>query len=137
MKTQEEILKRIDEVAKYDTFGWQRNDLVDFLNFENAKPFLKDDITAEKWEEVKEKRSPKEIMCDYMGFAWEKANDKRGISACRSLEHYKSWLWLDGDEEIWPTLDDYEYYGKPHLITICEYLGLDPSNWDDGVRENS
>ena len=31
---------------------------------------------------------------------------------------------------------DYEYYGKPQLIEICKYLGVDHLQYDDGVREN-
>ncbi len=133
MRTQQEILARIEEVKEDDFFGFQRTELIEFLNYENAKPFLKDGVTSEKWEYLTDARAQ---MVEYMDFAWEKANDKRGISAGRTMEHYKSWLWLDGDETLWKTLDNYEYYGKPQLIEICQYLGLDAAQWDDGVREN-
>lgn len=76
-------------------------------------------------------------MIEYMPFAWEKANNCRGLSAGRSLAHYTAWLWLDGDNEIWPTLEDYEYYGKDKLVEICNYLGIDSKQWDDGIRKNS
>lgn len=134
MRTQQEILSRMKEVEKDDFFGYQRSDLLSYLDFENAKPFLKDEVTAEQWQ--KESRSPKEVMIDYLSFAWEKANDKRGLSASRSMDHYTSWLWLDGDEELHKTLSNYEYYGKPQLIEICKYLGVDHLQYDDGVREN-
>jgi len=64
-------------------------------------------------------------MVDYMEFAWEKANDERGMSAYRSMAHYTSWLWLDGDEYLWKTLEGYTDYGRPQLIEICKYLGID------------
>ena len=133
-KTQQEILNRMKEVEKDDFFGHQRRDLLSYLDFENAKPFLKEGVTASDWEI--ESRTPKEVMVDYMPFAWEKANDKRVRSASRSMEHYMTWLWLDGDETLYKTLDDYEFYGKPQLIEICKYLGVDHLQWDDGIREN-
>ena len=134
MRTQEEIVKRIEEIRIDDMFGFQISELIAHLDYENAKPYLKDGITEDQWE--KENRSPKDIMIDYMPFAWEKANDKRGISAGRSIAHYISWLWLDGDEVLHKEIDDYEYYGKPQLIAICKYLGIDHKQYDDGVREN-
>lgn len=134
-RTQEEILKRIDEVKENDAFGYQTTDLLEYLEFESAKKFLTPDVTKDEWKQ--QENTPREVMIDYMDFAWQKANDKRGLSASRSMEHYTSWLWLDGDEELYKTLENYEFYGKPQLVKICEYLGLDPSKYDDGVRENN
>lgn len=137
MRTQEEIVQRIKDIEDDDLFGFQTGDLIEYLDYEYAKPFLKDEITEEKWKSIRKlAETPKEQMINYMEFAWQKANDKRGLSAGRTMEHYTAWLWLDGDDEIWPTLDKYEFYGKLHLIRICHYLGLDPTKWDDGVREN-
>ncbi len=135
MRTQKEILSRIKAIQdnNSDLFGTELNDLICALEFENAKPFLKKGTKDKDWQQTAD---VKKEMIEYMSFAWEKANDKRGLSAMRSLAHYKAWLFLDGDDEIWPTLDKYEHYGKEHLITICGYLGLDPNLWDDGVREN-
>jgi hypothetical protein len=134
-RTQEEILKRIDEVKENDAFGYQTTDLLEYLEFESAKKFLTPDVTKDEWKQ--QENTPREVMIDYMDFAWQKANDKRGLSASRSMEHYTSWLWLDGDEELYQTLANYEFYGKPQLVKICEYLGLDPNKYDDGVRENN
>ena len=134
MRTQKEILNRIKIVEKDDFLGFQRSDLISYLDYENARPFLKDEISAEQWK--KEDKTPKEIMINYLPFAWEKANNKRGISASRSMDHYTSWLWLDGDENLHKTLSDYEYYGKPQLIEVCKYLGIDYLQYDDGIREN-
>lgn len=53
------------------------------------------------------------------------------------MRHYHNWLWLLGEDELANSLLDYEHYGKPHLVKICEYLGLDSSQWDDGLRVNS
>lgn len=133
-RTQDEILNRILEVQDKDVLGFQRVDLIVYLDFDHAKQFLKEDAKKEEWKQ--EVRSPKEKMIDYMPFAWEKANNCRGISAARSISHYQAWLWLDGNEELAEKIEDYEFYGKPQLVMICEYLGLDHSRWDDGIRTN-
>ncbi len=127
IKTQQQIVNRINAIKKDDFFGWQTGDLIGYLDFEHAKPFLKDDATAEQWEDAREKRSPKERIDDYMEFAWDKANNCRGISAGRSLEHMKAWVWLDGGNDLLDILSqDYDHYGKPHLVAICEHYGI---NW--------
>jgi hypothetical protein len=117
-------------------FGFQRNDMLEHLDFDHAKQFLKDRSTEAEWEKARAKKTPKEFMIEYMEFAWDKANEKRGLSAMRSMEHYRAWLWLDGDDVIWPELRAYTFYGKPHLIRICHYLSIDPTQFDDGIREN-
>ncbi len=90
----------------------------------------------DEWEPSSDESIRKEAV-DYMEFAWDKANNFRGLSAGRSMDHFTSWLWLLGDNEIWSSLQQYEYYGKDNLRRICEFLGLDADQWDDGVRLNS
>ena len=134
MRTQDEIVARVDSIIKSDFGMFESGPLIDYLDYDHAKKYLKDDVGEDDYKQ--EQRTPKEVMIDYMPFAWRKANDQRGISAWRSLAHYKAWLWLDGDEDLWPTLDDYNFYGKPQLIEICKYLGIDHEEWDDGIRTN-
>lgn len=136
MRTQEEILARIEEVASRDWLGTQRESLIGVLTFANAKQFLKPEVTNDQWELNNDDAVRKEAI-EYMEFAWDKANNCRGISAGRSLDHYTAWLWLLGDDDLWPTLEDYEHYGKPQLRKICEYFGLDADQWDDDIRVNS
>lgn len=137
MRTQQEIVEKINSLSDY-IFDFERQDLLVRLDYENAKPFLKPETTQEIWDKARSKILPvREQMIDYMPFAWEKANDKRGISAYRSICHYSAWLWLEGNDSLSEEIGDYEFYGKPQLIKICEYLGLDPNQWDDGIRENS
>lgn len=139
MRTQEEIVERVRLRKPQDFFGFEITDLISYLDFEHGKQFLKEDskMTAEEWEKSRETRPPKEVMSEYMPFAWEKANNYRGLSSARSISHYQAWLWLDGNEELANSIEDYQYYGKPQLVEICNYLGLDPNQWDDGVRRNS
>ena len=140
MRTQEEIVEKTKSI-KDDFWGWQTMDLLSYLDFEHAKEFLKDGVTKEEFSEPLEMSKEAILQCmeDYMEFAWEKANNCRGISAARSMDHYSIWVWLLGDEYVdkFGDLTDYEYYGKDNLVKICEEFGWDHSKWDDGIRTNS
>lgn len=144
-RTQEEIIERIQWLAEEqfrDFFGAACGDLVEFLTYENAKPFLRADVTEESWSDVYKAATLENIklaVADYMPFAWRKANNCRGLSAQRSIDHMKAWLWLTGDDKALDVLEavQYEHYGKEKLIFVAEYFGLDWSGWDDGVRTNT
>jgi hypothetical protein len=135
MRTQDEILERIRERKDEDMLGFEWHEYVAYLDFDHAKEFLKDTATAEDRNQA-DINGLRQVMIEYMPFAWDKANNCRGISAGRSLAHYVAWLWLAGDDELLGALDDYEFYGKDELVRICEHLGLDADTWDDGVRTN-
>jgi len=139
MKTQQQIKERIaflDQNAR-DFFGFQRGDLLEFLDFSDAQPYLKEGVTEAEWSTIQQRLSQDNIVrliSDYMPFAWEKANNCRGLSAMRSLEHMKTWLWLNDEEDLLPKLENYTHYGKPQLRMICEYYAipwrsLDNGNW--------
>lgn len=146
MRTQKEIVDRIKlyqvDVAK-DFLGAIREDLVDFLDFEHARAYLVETATAETWKQTPVTR---EAILDkikgYMSFAWEKADDERGISANRSLHHMQAWLWMLGEEAASEhLLDDYRSYGKPALRAVCDRFGIlrtdassdvHPLPWRDG-----
>lgn len=128
MRTQEEILQRIPTITiANDIFGVEKVDLISALNYENAKPFL-NNTDEDEWEPITDF---KKEMKDYMDFALDKAINERGLSAYRSLSHYRAWLWLDGDEEIWPNILDYTGYGMNKLLKICKYLEIDPDDCID------
>lgn len=130
-RTQQEIIERIASASKEgDMFGWETTDLIYFLTFENAGPHLKEGTTPEEWANVQQS-DPEDRIRDYMPFAWKKANDRRGISAARSLCHMAAWLWLDGKDELAGRLHEYTHYGKPHLVAICEMYGIDWCALDD------
>ena len=134
-RTDDEILARIDFIKSRDSSGFESRDLVTCLDFQTAKREF--DVNAEEsaWEVVS--REPVDViarMRDYMPFAWDKANNRRGLSAGRSMSHYSAWTWLAGDNL--GNLLDYEFYGKDKLVLICNHYGWDSSKWDDGVRTN-
>jgi len=129
MKSLEEVKKFLESdwnnVFPSDgNFGWIRESVTDFYPVA-YKPEYKS-----KCPELTKENVIKS-MKDYMSFAWEKANDKRGISANRSIDHFKGWLWLLGDEEGIEYLKaNYVPYGKPGLAYICKKYGC--KNEDNG-----
>lgn len=134
-RTQEEILKRIDEIKDEDFFGFQSEDLLAFLTYENVKPWLKEGVKEDEWKQLTD---PVDRIKDYIPFAWEKANNCRGLSAGRSIEHMKAWVWLDGNADLLKQLEqDYQYYGKPHLVKVCEVYGIDWKALDNNYWVNA
>lgn len=143
MRTPEEIVERVDllqETPEADFFGAQRNDMIGFLPFEHARKYLKEGTTKEQWDKNRKEPTAENVKAEieeYMPFAWMKANDMRGLSANRSIDHMKGFLWLlnDGSLEEMEKIE-YEHYGKEKLEFVCEHLGLDWKQWDDGERTN-
>ena len=135
MRTDQEIIDRINARKEADFFGFELTDLLIRLPFELAKPFLNPDVKGEDWKvQPRDRDSVLKEMLEYMPFAWGKANNCRGLSAVRSMCHYMAWIWLAGDDL--GDLTDYQYYGKDNLVKICDHYGWDSSQWDDGERTN-
>ena len=135
MRTDEEIIARIEKIRDRDFLGFEREDLIIRLPFDKAKQFLEPEAKEDEWEErPRDRNALLKQMEKYMPFAWEKANNGRGISACRSMSHYSSWTWLAGDDL--GDLTDYQNYGKDNLVSICEHYGWDHVQWDDERRVN-
>lgn len=136
MRTDDEILSRIEAVKENDWMGTQIGDLIVRLPFDKARPYLKPEVTEADWKPTSRDRDALLAqMLDYMPFAWEKANNERGLSAGRSMDHYSAWVWLAGDDL--GDLQEYEFYGKENLRRICQQYGWDADQWDDGRRVNS
>lgn len=141
MRTQAEIIRRATEAQKRDIFGFEWAEYLRALTRESAETLrgslIKKDADLSDWKpDLLTDEAVRACCVDYMEFAWDKANNCRGISAGRSLAHYRAWLWLMGEDRF-ENVDDYEFYGKNELRRICEFLGLDAAKWDDGVRVNS
>jgi len=126
--TQQEIVDRFNARKDGDMFGFEVSEYVPFLDFEHARPFLKAVVTAEEWEKCRKpatRGAVVAVMLDYMPFAWEKANDQRGLSAGRSIAHYVAWLWLAGERDLAWEIEEYTDYGRPQLRKICARFGWD------------
>lgn len=133
MRTDQEILDRIEVARKRDVLGLAISDLVECLSYGAAMDlgFLKDDTTEERWEKVRESSDPKEVkkrLVSYLDFAFGKALGHRGISASRSVLHIINWLWLMGDDDALAFAENdsnYCNYGVPILKHVSERYGFD------------
>lgn len=142
MRTQEEIKARLINVKEDDVLGFEWVEYAKALTPESLESLkgtvFKKDADVSGWDPpFKSDKDIRKQCIDYMKFAWEKAKNCRGISAYRSLAHYRAWLWLLGSDNFDRITFDYEYYGKNELVQICRFLGLDPGKYDDGIRRNS
>lgn len=143
MRSQDDLQEHFQRVSDGDFLGFMRSDLVGYMDYDAAKPHLKEEFTQKasaetEWDAKKSSLDRDSIigeMRDYMEFAIDKATGHRGISAERSLHHYRVWLWLLADEETLSFLDsdsNYPYYGVPCLQKICEVYGFDYPKDDEG-----
>lgn len=130
-RTTKEIKARVRKLKKTEFLGFQSADLLSYLEYADAKPFLTKAATIDKWGKPasRDHGHVYDTILQYMVFAWDKANNRRGLSAYRSLEHMTSWLWMIGYDV---DFSDYDHYGKPQLRAICEHFRWDWSMWDDG-----
>lgn len=132
MKTPAEIKARIEAEKDRDWLGTIRSDLVSYLPFEDAHEYLKPEAQKEEWD-ARKISSPLDSARDYLSFAWEKANDCRGISAGRSLDHLSAWLWLAGYGDVVDAhFHEYELYGKQQLVIASILSGFDWKSHDNG-----
>lgn len=139
-RTQDEILARYHARKGDDLLGFEVHEYLAALDFEHARPLLKEDIDVEKvkaeWKYHTTREGLLAQMKDYMTFAFDKAHNHRGISASRSVMHYTAWAWLMGDDALVARLDttndnDYAPYGLPLLRAVCEHYGWNPKDHGD------
>jgi hypothetical protein len=135
-----DIVQRLESCKGFnDFFGVQQTDMLAFLPFEFAKPYLDEGVTEELFvNSVKSivDAGPLAELKDYLPFAWEKANDCRGLSAGRSLDHIKTWLWLAGFESD-KYFEKYSHYGKQQLVFASILVDFDWKDHDNRRWVNS
>ena len=135
IRTAEEIKNKIKDGFSTDVMGWfSIYDIMTALPFEEvvdelSLEFLQQRNAKEVWEEevrLKTREDVIRVMKNYLEFAWDKANNERGLSADRSIHHYIAWAWLIDDELYEKIVEMYENnyypYGKPILQYIEEWL---------------
>lgn len=125
MVTQDEIVARLNDTKfkQDDFFGFQTSDMLSYLDFEHARPWLKDEATPDKWKTTP--LTPEAVKAEivgYLPFAWEKATNHRGLSASRSIEHMRAWLWLLGDTEALDYIGQDENWGQ-YGAKCLKYIG--------------
>ncbi len=134
MRTQDEIVEHIR--ANEGLLDFTASALVPYLDFEHAKPWLKEDVTADQWKPTPlDRETVLAEMREYMEFAWGKVEDHRGISASRSVDKMGAWVWLLGDDEVLADFKatGYPNYGAPKLAVVCRAYGF-PIPDDEGVQ---
>lgn len=136
-RTQEEITKRIRDVQEDDFLGFRTTVLLMQLDYEHARPWLKDRTNEQEWEEnLRDYRSLPEQAATYLDFAWDKARNHRGISASRSVTKLTEWAWLMEREDVIADMEGaiYENYGVPKLFAFAKGFGLPIPEGDDLAR---
>lgn len=141
MRTQGDILARIKSAEGEDFLGFRRDVLIDALDYEHAKQYLKPDVTAEQWAESQLTTDEKTLdaLKSYLEFAWSKAEDHRGISAGRSIEKLTEYAWLLGRDDVVHDIEaaPYPQYGCPKLAVVARAFALpipDSDNLDRMIR---
>lgn len=126
MRSEEEIVARIKEIqlSGRDMFGVEAGNLMVQLEFDEAKQFLRPDVQKVEWFPVTLQAS-KETAIGYVPFAIGKMDDHRGLSAGRSIDHMRGWIWLHGTDEQVKAFEEAEYtnYGAPKVKLFCEVMG--------------
>lgn len=143
VRTTEEIVRRIREITpkkneRWDTiddfFGAMRSELVAFLPEDALCQCGLKGISGHRQLALTRKHVLKDMRA-YMPFALQKALDHRGLSAARSIDRYRAWLWLLGDCEYGTVpWQRYQNYGMPILKHICERYGFDFPSSEDATR---
>lgn len=129
MRKPEEIKKFMEKFSKEDFFGVIRQDCISCLPYEAASEYLSEEVTADAWDAIYLKND-KEIIDEiiqYLPFAYNKAENERGLSAIRSLQHFLAWFYCLGVDEMVSTIhymmnSDYAPYGMPVLKRIEKWL---------------
>lgn len=135
MRSQEEIVQRIRERMESDLLDFEWPEYLGALSADSAEALrgvaIKDDADLSGWaHDWRTDQDVIDVMIEYMPFAFEKATNQRGISAGRSISHYVAWLWLVGVEWC-EEIEDYDNYGLPQLRRICQFLDIDPSQFNE------
>lgn len=129
MRTRDQIAEYYKGRKRWDILGFEAEVLLPYLDAERLRPFCKlegADLSEHRAQPLTEPMVIRE-MKSYMEFAWGKIIDHRGLSAERSIQKMRSWLWLLGDDEMLAFCDDeknYPQYGAPILKKISLKYGF-------------
>lgn len=138
LRSQDEIVARITAYGEHgvgDFFGFRREVLVDALDYEHAKPYLKDGVTAEEWNAYR-LSDLAEAAKKYLELAIGKIRNHRGISAERSVDKLTEYAWLLCRDDVLAAMDraDYPQYGAPKVKAFADGMGFQWPDYDDLAR---
>jgi len=138
MKTREQVLEIIKAGKESKCIdGRDYGRLVKFFPVENWKdlgfePTGNGSSFEEK--ELTRKNVLYELKED-LSFAFDKALNKRGISASLMYDVIKMWMWVLDDEELY-NFKEYAMYGLPLLKAVALRYGFDNRIGDDKGSED-
>ena len=142
LRTQEELKEKFDELRNSThLFSFQIDVLIFYLTFEDTKIYLKEEFLKEieagtkQWLQITTIERCIQDFLDYMEFAFGKAENQRGLSACRSIDKLSIWLWIMNREDLYSIItneDLYNPYGAPALIEVCDKMDI---KVPDSLRE--
>jgi hypothetical protein len=130
VRTQDEIRARFDFVRESgdDLFGFRQEALADAIDYEHVKDLLKADSGPGDWPEPDVATKARE----YLSFAIGKAVGHRGMSAHRSIEKLREWLWCLDDRDLIARFDaaPHPQYGAPKLAVLAAAWQVEPVEYE-------
>ncbi|TDD77706.1 hypothetical protein [Actinomadura rubrisoli] len=126
-RTPEEITARIKGIdADGDWLGFRREVLVQALDFEDARAYLRADATEQEWNLQRHDDDLWAAAARYYEFALTKIEGHRGISANRSVDKLGEFAWLLGRDDVIDVMDaaGYPQYGAPKVKAFGDALGM-------------
>lgn len=129
-RSQQAIVERIDQQRK-NFLDFQTEVLINYLDFEHASAYLTDEARSDEWQQsdASNRAFILDEMKNYMiEFGLPKCLGHRGLSAGRTIDKMRAWLWLLEDETTLAYVSDddhYQNYGAPMLKRICEQYGFE------------
>ena len=135
MRTDKEIVERLKEIESNDEYGFERNYLLEYLSFSHAKPFLKEGVTEEEWDNVRPKSDEDSLVNrieEHLEVAWFMANNRRTLQCKKSLSLLRALTWMKRDG-LFPILlseEKFRYHGKPQFAILSNSF-LEITSWRD------
>jgi len=134
MRTQEEITQRIQKVASTDHLGFERASLLEYLDFEHARDYLREGVTKKQWDDVRPYNNVVSIYTrikSRLPEAWERANQGKRLASTSSMSFFRSWLWLMGEEELAEEMLPLIWLGKCQLLIVSRFTNFGWEEVDD------
>lgn len=139
-RTVEEIRAQFEVLKNQDPLGMTHGDLVVYLPEAWTNGTISDEY--KKDHQLEAPPTPEAALAmarEYLGFAFEKAINHRGLSANRSVNHLINWAFLARRDDLYEFAvneDNYRCYGVPILKHFAGELGFpippEAEAWQDG-----
>ena len=128
VRTVAEIVERIKSIqAEGRFFEFETDTLAEFLPETEGRAVGFAPSDGQEWTSTPLTRDAViAAMADYSDHAWCKVEDHRGLSANRSVDRFRAWVWLLGDDAVLEQFESagYAQYGAPKLAVACEAYGV-------------